>query len=683
LLRLLPICAALGLAAAGAHAAGNPAIARPSLARTSAVESPGLVFFLATESDLGAVAVGTAHTFALEDIAAAGRVEFYTGKSLRRMATSSRFLTPPGKPFSLPGATLRDDFVVFALEQAPDAARLLDASGELPKQGDRVKVLGVPTRGTDDEDTIYGTVAAVAPDRLEVDLDLSHELRGWGGAPILLSSTGRVVGILQAHVPQEGTSRLFAAPIGGVLAALERPLENGAGRALDTFADSGGARPRAAAAPAPLVTPKAGGGGVQVRHTSGPTQMRMEIEYPPADSVVADSVCGVFVAGRAAAASGELRQFDIVMVIDTSASTADPAGSDIDGDGRVGTQRLGRIGSIFMGSTDSGDSILAAEIAAARTLLEGLDPRSTRVGLVSFAGDPPGYGRQRKPAYTLEPLTPEYERIESALDALASSDPEGSTHMAAGVDQATIELLGLRGGLSTTNPRSEKIVFFFTDGQPTLPYGPEATADNVRAVLRAANRAGRGQVRIHSFAIGPDALEGPIAVVEMASRTEGYFTPVRDPGSLMSVVAEISFANLDEVALTNKTTRQNARYFRSTADGAWAGLVDMNPGANDIRVWARADDGAEIEQLRSIKLDPKGESPPIPAELAARRNRLLEECLRDAKRRRQTAEEEHADQVRRELLVEIEKERAAARDRADAQRKELELEGVSDDETGE
>ena len=685
LLRLLPLSAALWLAAAASHAAGNPAIARPSLAKSSAVEAPGLVFFLATESEVGAVAVGTAHTFPLEDVAAAGRVDFYTGKSLRRMASSSRFLTPPGRPFSLPGATLRDDFVVYALDGQPAAARLLDAASEPPRQGDRVKVLGVPTRGKDDEDTIYGTVAVVSQERLEVDLDLDHELRGWGGAPILLSSTGRVVGILQAHVPQEGTSRLFAAPIGGVLAALQRPLESGAGRALTAFADDGSARPRAAGpapAPATLVTPQADG-RVQVRHSSGPTEMRMEIEYPPAGTSVADSVCGVFVAGRAAAASGELSQFDIVMVIDTSASTAEPSGSDIDGDGKVGTQRLGRIGSIFMPSTDSGDSILAAEIAAARTLLDGLDPRSTRVGLVSFAGDPPGYGRQRKPAYTLEPLTREYERIESALDALLASDPEGSTHMAAGVDQATIELLGLRGGLSTTNPRSDKIVFFFTDGQPTLPYGPEATADNVRAVLRAANRAGRGRVRIHSFAIGPDALEGPIAVVEMASRTEGYFTPVRDPGSLVSVVAEISFANLDEMALSNRTLNQDARYFRSTADGAWAGLVEMKPGKNNIRVWARADDGAEVEQLRDIQLDPKSESPPIPAELAARRNRLLEECLRDAKRRRQSVEEDHAELVRRELLVEIEEERAKARDRADAQRKELELEGVAEDETEE
>jgi hypothetical protein len=677
-LRLSAVVTLLLLVAPAALAGGAPAVARPSLAGgTSALETPGLVFFVATDSQAGAAAVGTAHTFPVDDIASAGRVDFFTGKSLRRVASASHFLAPPGIPFSLPNATLRGDFVVYGLDSRPESMRVLDASSKLPSRGDRVKVLGVPVRGNDDEDTLFGTVSSVSEERLEVDLDLPQDLRGWGGAPILLPETGRVVGFLQAHVPGDGSPRLYAAPIGGVLEALEAPLGGGDGKPLAAFAGAGGAIGRPAAQPS-IVTP--GRGGLRVRRNQQPTRMQMEIDYPPVGSTVADSVCGVFVAGRAAALTGELRRFDIVMVIDTSRSTVDPAGADIDGDGRVGRQRLGRLGSIFMPSTDPGDSILAAEIAAARTLLYGLDPRSTRVGLVSFAGDQPGYGRQRKPAFTLEPLTREYQRIEKALDALLASEPEGSTHMAAGVDQATVELMGLRGALSTTDNKSEKIVFFFTDGQPTLPYGPEAQADNVRAVLRAANRAGRGRIKIHSFAIGPDALDGPIAVVEMASRTDGYFTPVRDPGDLVSVVEEVSFANLDALALTNKTTKEDASYFRSTADGAWAGLVKVDEGKNNIHVWARADDGAEIEQLREVRMKPGAKSPPIPANLAARRNRLLEECLRDAKRLRVTAEEERAERVRRDILVEIEKERAKARARADRQRKELELEGEVEEE---
>ena len=141
--------------------------------------------------------------------------------------------------------------------------------------------------------------------------------------------------------------------------------------------------------------------------------------------------------------------------------------------------------------------------------------------------------------------------------------------MAAGVDQATIELAGLRGAVSRPKPPAEKVAFFFPDGQPTMPYGPEAEADNVRAVLRAANRARRAGVRIHSFAVGPDALEGPIAVVEMASRTDGYFTPVRHPGDLVNAVESVNIANLEQVDLKNQTTKQPARYFRATADGSW------------------------------------------------------------------------------------------------------------------
>ncbi|MGH0030604.1 MAG: vWA domain-containing protein [Myxococcota bacterium] len=659
------------LLASGAQAA-TPSVARPSLAGgASAVDALGLVFFLAIEDAPGAVAVGTAHTFKLEDVARAQRVDFFTGKSLKRVGSSTRLLAEPGRPFSLPGATVRDDFLVYRLDQEPSGIRLLDPSHKAPRRGSRVKVLGVPVRGKKDQDALFGTITEVSDEQLEVDLDLSADLRGWGGAPIVLSKSGRVVGLVEASIDNDGAPRIFAAPIAGVLAALARPLEGGAGREIASWGEGGGrgARP---AAPAPPVPPT---NQLPTLKASGPTNMQMTIEYPPPGSTVGDSVCGVFVAGRAAALSGEMRQFDVAMVIDTSRSTIDPSGTDIDGDGKIGTHRLGRLGSIFMPTTDPGDSILAAEIAAARQLLSGLDPRSTRVSLVSFAGDTPGYGRQRKPAFTLEPLTREYVRIEKALDALLASEPEGNTHMAAGVDQATIELLGLRGALSTPNPDSEKIVFFFTDGQPTLPYGPEAQADNVRAVLRAANRAGRARVKIHSFAIGPDALEGPIAVVEMASRTRGYFTPVRDPGQLVSVVEEVSFANLDSMALVNKTTREEAQYFRQTADGAWAGLIKMEPGRNQVRAWARADDGAEIEQLREIRMKPDADSPPIPALLASRRNRLLEECLRDAKRLRMTAEEEQAEQVRRDLLIEIERERAKARARADRQRKELELEG--------
>jgi hypothetical protein len=376
-----------------------------------------------------------------------------------------------------------------------------------------------------------------------------------------------------------------------------------------------------------------------------------------------------------------MRRFDVVLVLDTSRSTIDPTGADINGNGIVGKPYLGRIGSIFdVGSTDPGDSILAAEVAAARQLLRGFDPRSTRVGVVVFSGDPPDtqgglfINRGRAPAITLEPLTNDYTRIARALDDILARDPEGSTHMAAGVDQATIELMGLRGALSRNDPRSEKVVLFFTDGQPTLPYGPGFEADNVRAVLRAANRADRAEIRIHSFAIGPDALEGPVATVEMASRTDGFFTPVRHPGDLVDVVEEVSFANLEEVTVESLTTGKPLELLRTTADGSWAGFLRMEPGKNQIRAHARASDGTESEKIITLTMSEDAPDPNVPPELVVARNRLLEDCLRSIKQVRMDAERERAEQVRKALKVEIQKERMKARERADQQRKALQLE---------
>ena len=333
------------------------------------------------------------------------------------------------------------------------------------------------------------------------------------------------------------------------------------------------------------------------------------------------------------------------------------------------------------GLTDDGDSILAAEIAAARRVLAGFDPRSTRVGLVAFAGDPPGYGSTRKPAVTIGELTREYEQVERELDQLLSVPPLGnSTHMAAGIDQATIELTGLRGARSKPDPDSEKVVFFFTDGQPTLPYASEA--DNVRAVLRAATRAARANIRIHSFAIGPEALAGPIAAVEMASRTGGYFIPVRNPGDLVDIVEEVSFANIEKVTLEQLKTRAEAKPFRITADGSWAGFLALEPGANTIRATAVAEEGASAERRIQVSLIDKPTDTPdpdLPVDLVVQRNRLLEDCLLIARQQRLDAERERNEELRRALQVEIERERQKARERADQQRKQLELEGENED----
>ena len=692
-LRRSALALALGLAAAPAAAAPTDgvAVARAHVRVPGGSEAAGSVFFLPADDEAGAVAVGTAHSFDLDKLVQGGEVEFRLGVGGERVAVSSRFLAPPGRAFHEPGAGLRDDFVIFALDLRPRDVVVLEPAAQVPRKGDRVRILGIPSDGRALQDQVFGTIARVGEERIEVDLDALGDLRGWGGAPVLDAGSGRVLGLLQAAWPSADRLRVGVAPLDGVLAALRRPLDGGLGRPFAAFAHpapGGGAGPPDPADAARAGAPRPGAAGPgepgapprAPRAAQPTTDLRIEIEYPAEEAIVVDAA-GAFMAGRAFALQGDFKRFDIMIVVDTSGSTSAPTGVDVDGNGVVGSPRLGAIGGILdLGSTDPADSILAAEVAAARKLLMGLDPRNTRVGLVTFAGEPLDGGtgffgrvQVRQSAFTEEPLTADYARLEKSLRRVRERGPRGMTHMAAGVDQATIELLGLSGALSKPDPSSEKVVLFFTDGEPTLPY-TGFTAENVRAVLRAAQRAQRAGVRIHSFAIGPEALAGPIATVEMASITDGEFTPVRHPGLLVNLIDAVSFANIEEIRVRNATLDQPAFEVRNRADGSWGALVPVEAGRNRLEVTARSSDGAEAQGAVTVHYAPGAAPTYVPADLVPRRNELLEARLVELKRGRLDAEREQVEQARRELALEIERERSAASEAAERQRKELNLE---------
>ncbi|HEY8155926.1 MAG TPA: hypothetical protein VII72_17480 [Myxococcota bacterium] len=687
---LLALLAVPLLAGVARSAADLPSVARPHLKVADQNLTQGLVFFLRVGAPPGVAAVGTAHAFELADLVEAQEATFTLGRGTRSVAVSKGLLIAPGRPFNAPGASLKDDYVVYSLAAAPSGAAPLEAEREEPLElGARVRMLGIPVSLPQAQDHVFGKITSLAPGRIELELDVPYDLRGWGGAPVLLDSTRRVIGMLQAHYPQGSTTRVILSPLETLLTALDRPLDGGAGRPFAQFA-SLAPRRSAKEAPdprSPTVKPvDSPATEVLPPHSSGPVKVQIEVEYPPEGTVVGSSACGVFVAGRALALRGEIQKFDVAIVIDTSASTSGPAEADIDGDGQIGRVYGGAFGSVFGASlTDPDDSILSAEVAAARQLMRGLDPRTTRVTVIVFSGMPEQQGglifgsSQSKPAMTLQALTNDYEKVDRALDSVLAQGPAGHTHIAAGVDQATVELMGIKGSISRKDPTSQKIVLFFTDGVPTLPYGPQFEAENVRAVLRAAGRSQYSDIRIHSFAIGPEALDAPIATVEMARRTGGYFTPVRHPGMLADAVETVDFANLDEVVVKNATNGKLASPFRLTADGAWSGFLALENGENNVKVSARADDASTAARSFSVRMDPNAPEAKIPEDLVVHRNRLLEECLRNLKQVRVAAEKEAADKVRKDLMVEIEKERAQAKQRAAEQRKRLEL-GVEDDE---
>lgn len=404
------------------------------------------------------------------------------------------------------------------------------------------------------------------------------------------------------------------------------------------------------------------------------SRLELQIETPEDGAIVGDPGGFAFIAGRALALYGEHQTFDIIFAIDTSESTSASSGADIDGDGEVGRPRGGKwlsvLGSVVpMPLTDRDDSVLAAEVAAARALLDQLDPRSTRVGVIAFSGD---NDPMTPDAYTEVPLTADYARVGKGLRELVERGPDGMTNMVAGVNTAIVELLGTESAYSEKREGARRIVLFLTDGYPTLPF-EQSRRLNARAAIERAKKARRAKIRIDTFAIGEEALDEPVSVVEMARVTDGIFTPVRDPRNLEAIFEEVSFAEIEALDIRNRTTGKPASYVIRNADGSFSALIPMTNGGNTVEVFARATDGSEARRRVRLRFLPEGEVQPLTPSLVAQRNRLLENRLLDLQRRNLQIREERDEQLRRELRVEIEKERAEATRRADEALKRLQI----------
>jgi Mg-chelatase subunit ChlD len=604
------------------------------------------------------VAVGPAHNFEIRKLAATPELVFELGRSRTRVATATRLLVELGLPLSVEGGSVATDLAVFALDAPPAGARALAPAAV--QEGMRVRVLGIPGSVARDEEALDARVREATPAQLVVDLDEFHDVRGWGGAPIVPRDGDGVVGFVQAAQVEGRTLRLLATPIGVALEALRFPLEDGRGRSFAALLPP--AETAAPEEPAPLAPAR-------------PAPLRplsLEIELPAEGDVVGGEPA-TFVAGRAR--RGDAQRTDVVFAIDVSGSTGAPSGADVNGNGVVGAPpTLQGEGFLSLGSTDPGDSVLAAEIAAMRRLLARLDPRRTRVGVVTFAGQALESGALvDDPALTEIALGSDYASVQSALDRVLARGANGATHMAAGVDRATVEVLGTRRAYSKGDPASEKVLVLLSDGKPTLPE-PGDDAANVEAVLQAGLRARRAKIRAFTYAVGSEALESPLALLELAGFTGGRFTPVRDPARLSELVVQVDFSDVGTLAVRNATLDVPAHASELGADGSFGAYVPLVVGRNEIEVSAVGPDGARIVRRLEVQYRPDAPPAAVPDALAAARARVLEEALASARRARVASEQSGVDAVRERLADEMERERARARDRAEAERKRLDLE---------
>ena len=194
---------------------------------------------------------------------------------------------------------------------------------------------------------------------------------------------------------------------------------------------------------------------------------------------------------------------DVVIAIDVSESTLEDTGIDLDGDGPLGRSDPALVARLESQADDESlverlrdrqdfdDTVLAAELEAARVLSARLDPARFRVAIVTFA----------ERANVLAPLGSSRPGLNQALRSLHQDFHQelAGTNFAEAVELAH-QILRPEPGVVDDRLRS---IVFLSDGAPTRPVGGDRSE---RYALTAAMAAALDGIHLYAFAIGPLSL---------------------------------------------------------------------------------------------------------------------------------------------------------------------------------
>jgi len=330
----------------------------------------------------------------------------------------------------------------------------------------------------------------------------------------------------------------------------------------------------------------------------GMAEPKLQILSPKDGSRITQDQKSIFVNGKVARDAGRSANVDIFLVIDISGSTAMYGGADLgDADQPPESSGFGMpqisIGGMSLGRPplrNPRNSILAAEIAAARRLLLQLNSETTRVGVLTFS----------EGAKLTQPLTHDFEQVRRVLADILRAGPYGGTNMVEGIRMGITELMGL--GSSEKRTDAIKVQFLLTDGFPSLPIGggKRMTPEDISLTINAARLSGKAGIKVHVFALGEEALSYPRAAIGIAKESGGTYTPVVRPADALAVLENISVVGVDYVQIVNQTTGQKATQLRLAADGFFASAVPVVEGRNQIDVLARASDGSNSRETINI-----------------------------------------------------------------------------------
>jgi hypothetical protein len=307
----------------------------------------------------------------------------------------------------------------------------------------------------------------------------------------------------------------------------------------------------------------------------------LELRFPDLDD--APSIVGTapWLIVRGAAEFRRERPLDLVIAIDRSESSTLPSGFDVDGDGQVG--RVRRATGSGWRSTDEGDTVLTAEIRFASELLRRASRPGDRVAVISYASRP----RVQAPLGSAQAALTAIEKIRRPRQGEA-------TDLSRAIRLAT-RLLG--------DGARDRLLLLLSDGVPTLPR-PAVHAE--RAAVRAGLRAIERGVRLRTVAFGRGSGAFDSELEELGRRSGSRFTRVASPDDLLAQLPAMPRVRLKRVQLRNRTNGKIARAVRVFWDGTFDGIVPVQPGENELEIWAFIDGYGEVHALRRANVASAG-----------------------------------------------------------------------------
>jgi hypothetical protein len=324
----------------------------------------------------------------------------------------------------------------------------------------------------------------------------------------------------------------------------------------------------------------------------------------------------VEVSGYAGARSR--RGQDLVIVVDVSDSTLEFAGVDLDGDGPDGSTDPLLVDWLLrqpdvserlverVQEEDFDDSVLMSELAAAYELIDRVDPRLFRVGLVAFSGN----------AWLVTPVGATRSQLIDGLDHLrwnffygsGGTDFVDAVRVAAGALAQANAASGSEapaapaGGEPPAPVLREQAILFLSDGAPT---GVAGRSQAEESALTAAREAADQGIRLFTYAIGPQAIQALDVYRGMAELSGGRFAKIERPADAVPALRSVDLTDVADLAVENLTTGGPARAVRLFPDGSFDGLVELSEGSNQLRFTALARNGSrDVAERRVVYAEP-------------------------------------------------------------------------------